>query len=93
MLKRSKSHYSAFLARPAGYHELRGPARKEADEIHIAQGKSLRDLGWREKYFEFRDGDAKGKANAKAQAEAHAAQWAEKTGFKFHVSEGFFMSF
>ena len=55
--------------------------------------KELRSLGFKEQYFQFRDGDVKGEAAAKARAEAEAAKWAARSGFRFDVHKGFFMGF
>ena len=95
MLKTSKSHYSASLSFPPGYNDR--SETREAREAAVAERKAqqaaLKALGFREQYFQFRDGDEAGKAAAKVKADAEAARWAERTGFRFTVSEGFFMGF
>jgi hypothetical protein len=93
MLNRSKSHYSASLSYPAGYNSRDLPAHRAAREERKVQQDKLKELGFKTQYFEFRDGDEAAKARAKAHADRVAEHWSEKTGFKFDVSEGFFLGF
>jgi hypothetical protein len=61
---------------------------KEQDKTRRA---TLKVLGWKEVYCQYKTADKAAKVKAKKKADSIAAKWEAKTGFKFEVNEGFFM--
>lgn len=55
------------------------------------QAARLKELGFKQPYFQYRNNDAEAKAEAKAKAEAFAKDWSAKAGFELEVAEGCFL--
>ena len=81
-----KSHYAVRIDIPM---EI---PRKERNLQYRATRTKLAEAGHRDTtYFQFEDGDAKGKAAAKRKADALAAKIAAEVGVPTKVNEGMFL--
>jgi len=80
------SHFSADVK-----YLLPGESSKEQRERRRAQWDKMKELGFRMRYFNFKNKDSAAKAKAKADCEVFAAEWESKLGFKLDVSEGCFL--
>jgi hypothetical protein len=81
-------------------HEKFDPSKPSQERIAIErkakqrrsdQYKTLKALGFKQPYFQYRNGDEEGKAKAKTKAEEFARVWSAKAGFELEVAEGFFL--
>jgi hypothetical protein len=85
------SHYTAnvrYLMPDEAYGK---PGRAGATQRRREQGAALKAIGFKERYFQFRNKDEAGKASARAECEAHAREWSDKVGFELEVAEGCFL--
>ena len=81
------SHYSANVP----YKTHSDEPEREAAERRKRDRQALRDAGIKERYFQYRNDDAKGKAKAKKLAEAEAKRITKLTGVAVTVNEGCFL--
>jgi hypothetical protein len=88
------SHFTAgvtYLLPEERFVEGTKEGRARAPQRRREQSAKLKELGFKTRYFQFRNGDEQGKARAKAQADAEAKLWSEKAGFQLTVAEGCFL--
>jgi hypothetical protein len=78
----SMSHFTCHLS--IGTYPLRSQERKDAYA-------KIREAFGREQYFQYKNGDAKGKEKARKHCENLAAAILERTGVTVEISEGFFL--
>lgn len=55
------------------------------------QSTKLKELGFKTKYFQYRDNDPVGKAKAKKECTSFAKKWEKKSGVSLSVCEGCFL--
>lgn len=65
--------------------------QRAATQRRKEQNARLREIGYKPKYFQFKNDDAAGKEAARKQCQKYAAKWSAKAGFELVVQEGFFM--
>lgn len=66
-------------------------AYKNKRQRRLDQRATLKGLGFKTPYFQYRNKDEAGKAQARAKAEAFHREWSEKVGFELEIAEGCFL--
>lgn len=74
-----------------GLCRKRDEGHKRARAEYRGRTALLKEIGFKTPYFQYRNGDAAGKAAAKVKAEAFAKEWSAKAGFELDVNEGCFL--
>jgi hypothetical protein len=89
-LTNGKSHFHASVK---CNYKAYGNERKVEAERRKAARETVRLAGYQDsRYFQYKNGDDKRKAEQKANAEKYAAQVQAATGVEMEVSEGFFLN-
>lgn len=82
----SVSHYTTSIK-----FDYQAADRKKEVERRKAERKILKEAGYKERYFHFKNNDDRAQQRAKAQADAEAALWKAATGIQLEVLEGCFL--
>lgn len=87
----TKAHFTATLPSILSGQFKTTEARRAAIADRDAKRATLKNAGFKDRYFQFTEGNEKEKARARILAEAEAKLWLDATGVKLEVLEGCFL--